>query len=204
MEAPASFLETIRLEDGKFHFLSYHQNRLDRTRKKFCGSEKPLSLAKSLQIPMAYKRGLFKVRVVYDCDIKKVTYHPYQVRPVKTLRLMTADHIDYDFKYTDRTAINNLFEQKGTCDDILMVRKGLLTDSSYANIILSDGQYWYTPANPIMAGTCRARLLEMGKIIPADIYEEHLQDFQEIRLINAMMSFDEGPRIPVGQVRKVC
>lgn len=200
MEPAASFLESIRLEDGVFPFLSYHQNRFDRTRKIFCPMEKSILLAEVLSVPQAYKQGLYKVRVEYSFDIVDVSYIPYVVRPVESLKLIDGNHIDYNYKYADRLAINELFAQRGACDDILMVKQGLLTDTSYANIILHDGQFWYTPATPIMQGTCRARLLEEGKIIPADIYVEHLKDFREIRLINAMMSFEEGPTVAVADV----
>lgn len=203
MESEASFLETIRLEDGKFPFLSYHQNRFDRTRQHFCIDEAPLSLADHLEIPPEYKIGLYKVRVIYQCEIEDVSCQPYAIRPVKTLKLVQADHVNYEYKYEDRSSIEALFAERGAFDDILMVKDGLLTDSSYANIILSDGQYWYTPARPLMQGTCRARLLESGRIIPTDIYVEHLQDFQEIRLINSMMNFEEGPRIKVSDVSEM-
>lgn len=200
MEPGATFVESIRLENGKFPFLSYHQNRFDRTRQHFCIEDDPIFLAEILKVPAEFKRGLYKVRVEYQCEIESIKYVPYQVRPVHSLQLIDADHIDYKFKYSDRSGIDELFQEKGECDDILMVKNGLLTDTSYANVILHDGQYWYTPANPLMHGTCRARLIEEGKLLPADIYVEHLQDFNEIRLINAMMSFEEGPRVEVSNV----
>ncbi len=188
------------MENGKFPFLSYHQNRFDRTRRHFCPHEEPIFLSEVLNVPLEYLDGLYKVRVIYECEIERVDYIPYQVRPVKSLKLIEANHINYEFKYADRSAIDKLFAQRGKCDDILMVKNGLLTDTSYANIILYDGQYWYTPANPMMQGTCRARLMEIGKVLPADIYIEHLKDFKEIRLINAMMSFEDGPRVAVSEV----
>lgn len=200
MKTAASFLETIRLENGKFKHLPYHQNRFDRTRQHFFMDAEPISLAKSLEVPPGLKRGLFKVRVLYQGDIESVSFHPYQIKPVKALKLVNADDVEYDFKYVDRSAINSLYAQKGACDDILLVKHGQVTDTSYANIILSDREYWYTPASPLMPGTCRARLLEEGKIIAADIHVKNLKDFQEIRLINAMMSFEEGPRISISHV----
>lgn len=200
MHPSSSFLETIRLEDGKFHFLSYHQTRFDQTRAKFCAGEEALSLASCLEVPKKYQQGLFKVRVLYGCKIEQISYEPYQIRSVKTLKLINADDLVYDAKYANRTEINTLFEQRGHCDDVLLVKNGLLTDTSYANVILSDGRHWYTPAKPLLAGTGRARLLELGIIIPVDIYQENLNDFQELRLINAMMGFEEGPRVAMDNI----
>ena len=200
MKTPTLFLETIRLQDGKFHFLSYHQQRMDRTRSHFYKEGSPLILSDYLSVSAKYSHGLYKVRVIYSDTIHEVTYQAYTPRPVSTLRVVNADHVEYAFKYLDRSAINALYAQKGESDDILMIKDGLLMDTSYANIILSDGQYWYTPAQPLMMGTCRARLLESGEIIPADIYLDHLHEFKELRLINAMMSAEESPRISVKNI----
>lgn len=200
MKTPSLFLETIRLENGKFHFLSYHQQRLDKTRRFFYPDAPVLSLSASLSVAREYRNGLFKVSVTYDTVIRDIKFQPYVRRNIQSLRLMDASHIDYAYKYFDRSAINTLFDQKGACDDILMTNNGLLMDTSYANIILSDGQYWYTPAQPLMLGTCRARLLEQGTIIPTDIHVDNLHAFKEIRLINAMMNAEEGPRIAVENI----
>lgn len=200
MKTPTLFLETIRLQDGKFHFLSYHQQRMDRTRSHFYKEVSPLILSDYLSVSAKYSHGLYKVRVIYSDTILEVTYQAYTPRPVSTLRVVNADHVEYAFKYLDRSAINALYEQKGESDDILMIKDGLLMDTSYANIILSDGQYWYTPAQPLMMGTCRARLLERGEIIPADIYLDHLHEFKELRLINAMMNAEESPRVSVKNI----
>lgn len=200
MKTPSLFLETIRLENGKFHFLSYHQQRLDRTRRIFYPDTPSLNLAANLSVSHEHRNGLYKVSITYDQVIRDIKFQPYSQRNVQSLRLVEADHIDYAYKYADRSALKNLFDQRGASDDILIVKAGRLTDSYYANIILSDGQYWYTPAEPLLTGTCRARLLEGGKIIPTDIYVDHLREFKELRLINAMMNAAEGSRIAVDNI----
>ena len=73
---------------------------------------------------------------------------PYTVRHVHSLALIQADHIDYTYKSAGREPLNRLFALRGACDDILIVKQGLLTDTSIANIALSDGTHWYTPAHP--------------------------------------------------------
>ena len=64
---------------------------------------------------------------------------------------------------------SEMLDKKGDCDDILIIRNGLITDMSYANVAFFDGTQWLTPRIPLLAGTCRERLLETGPIREADI-----------------------------------
>ena len=86
------------------------------------------------------------------------------MRSIRTLKLVTANHIDYRYKSTDRSELNRLTAQKGNCDDIVIVKNGFITDTSFTNLALFDGHQWLTPAHPLLAGTQRALLLEQGKI----------------------------------------
>ena len=72
-------------------------------------------------------------------------------------------------KLRQRGKLNELFAKKGSCDDVIIVRNGLITDSSYANLIFFDGREWITPKVPLLEGTCRARLLASGKIKTGNI-----------------------------------
>ena len=83
-----------------------------------------------------------------------------------------------------------LYALRGDCDDIIIVRKGLLTDTSYANIAFWDGHRWITPAEPLLAGTCRARLLDEGWLVEGAIRSKDLPGFSRIRIFNAMMDQD--------------
>jgi 4-amino-4-deoxychorismate lyase len=78
---------------------------------------------------------------------------------------------------------------KGECDDVLLVKNGLLTDTSYCNIALFDGVNWVTPLTPLIQGVTRAQLLEDGKLIAKDIKLEELMNFQKIALFNALNEF---------------
>ena len=86
------------------------------------------------------------------------------MRPVHSLQLVYSDDIDYTYKSTDREALNRLFACRGERDDILIVRRGLLTDTSIANIALFDGKDWFTPKLPLLRGTCRTALIDNGII----------------------------------------
>lgn len=73
----------------------------------------------------------------------------------------------------------------------LIVRNGLLTDTSIANIALWNGLHWYTPAHPLLKGTHRARLLDEGILTERDIPVEEIKQYQKICLFNAMLHFGE-------------
>lgn len=127
---------------------------------------------------------------------------PYTVRPVQRIRLVDADDLRYGKKYTDRCDIQRYFQQRGLCDDVLLVQQGHLTDTSYANIALFDGDHWYTPAWPVLRGTRREKLIENGTLRSFVIRERDLHNFEKIRLINAMLPWGEGPEIGVENVAR--
>jgi len=97
------------------------------------------------------------------------------------------NNIKYNYKYYDRSKINELFEQKGECDDILIVKKGFVTDTSFANIIFCDEGKWITPSTPLLPGTTRQRLIENKTIFEKEILAKNLYNFKKIRIINSMM-----------------
>jgi len=78
---------------------------------------------------------------------------------------------------------------RGERDDILIVRRGLLTDTSIANIALFDGKDWFTPKLPLLRGTCRTALIDSGIIKEKNIRPEELSSYSFVRLFNAMIKW---------------
>ncbi|MEQ8702893.1 MAG: aminotransferase class IV [Phaeodactylibacter sp.] len=188
-------LETICCQDGQLHGLPFHQERVARSARALGFSNYPD--LQSVQVPASASIGRQKCRVLYREQIEAVAFTPYTIRPVHQLALVEADHIDYACKYANRGALDEAFAQRGTADDILLVRKGYLTDTYYANIALWDGERWLTPASPLLKGTRRARLMANGSLHPAQLHVRDLYQFEQIALFNAMMDLGEGPIIPV-------
>ena len=181
------FIETLRIADGDIERLPYHQARLERTRSHFWPASAPLSLEAALA-DRPLSAGVFKARVVYgENGVTEVSYAPYAVRHIGSLRLVTDDTIDYTYKSTDRSSLQALAAWKGDADEIIIVKEGLLTDTSYSNIALYDGNDWYTPRTPLLKGTMRQWLLEEGRIAEADIRPDDLPRYEKVALINAMM-----------------
>ena len=90
--------------------------------------------------------------------------------------------------------------RKGNCDDVLLVQRGHVTDTSYANVALFDGSNWYTPAWPLLRGTRREKLIENGTLKASVIRERDLHNFQTLRLVNAMLPWGAGPELAMDKV----
>ncbi|WP_448518378.1 aminotransferase class IV [Rhodoflexus sp.] len=194
-------LETIRLVERRLQALPYHQQRVERTMRQCFPQQSPILLSASIEIPEDLTHHVYKCRVLYDTQIRQVEYLPYTMQPVRSLALATiSSSVDYSVKWADRRWLQQLKAQYPT-DDILMVREGLITDTSYANVALWDGKQWLTPRLPLLAGTKRAQLIDQKILIPADIQTKDLQDFQYLKLINAMIDFEEAPLIAISDIR---
>lgn len=187
------FVETIKIKDGKAQSLAYHQARLERTILHFfpelCHTSMP-----SLKELINPKEGmeLYKARVLYgEHGVETVEYAPYTMRKISSLQVVADETIEYSFKSTDRSRLNALSAMKGDCDEIVIVKHGLVTDTSFTNLAIYDGCHWITPKHPLLLGTKRAHLLEHGIIQEADITLQDLKKAQSIRLFNAMIEFGE-------------
>lgn len=161
------FIETLRIEDGKVWHAPLHDRRLNDTRRAFFGPVPDLHVTDYLR-PEAYTERT-RCRLTYARDMVRVEYFPYRVRPVHRLQLVVRDNLDYRYKRADRRVLDEVFALRAQADDVLIVRHGLLTDTSIANIALWDGCEWYTPARPLLEGTQRRHLLDTGQIKETDI-----------------------------------
>jgi len=192
-------LETIQFWDGKAVNLSFHLERMNRSVLELSGIALSIDLENILTCPSDMVTGKVKCRVIYDPEIRSVTFEPYLPRLIRTIKLVRDDAISYNYKFIDRACFEKL--KKGIFqDDILIVRHGLLTDVSYANIILWDGFHWKTPANPLLAGTKRRQLIESGFLLEAEIPPSELHMFKELRIINAMLDPLDHPAIDISGI----
>lgn len=183
-------LETLKIEEGIPCHLEWHQRRMDYAFHMLFGSNNPMQLADLITVPKSYEGGILKCRFLYNSRDFEIEYSEHTPRQVSTLKLVHCDSIDYTHKYTNRNMIESLLEQKIQADDILIVRDGLITDTSYHNIVFFDGKQWLTPEEPLLEGTARNRLLSEGKIGTAHIRAEDLHHFKTFRLINALIDFE--------------
>jgi len=188
-------LETIKCIDGKLFNLPYHNIRFNATRKLYFGLSDTIQLEEKIEIPKCFNKGIFRCRVLYSETIEKIEFIPHQFRNIENLKIVEANEIDYQFKYSDRKVFNVLLEKHKNFDDILIVKNGYLTDSSSANSIFFDGIKWWTPDTPLLAGTQRAKLIDEGKISICKIRPQDIPKYKTVGLINAMWNWNEMPVI---------
>jgi len=195
------FIETICYDQGQYHQIDLHNERCNRTRNHFFGTVSNLQLELFLAVPSWLKDETVKCKVTYGTEITGIEYGLYKVRPVESLQLVIDDEIDYAYKYADRTKLSQLYQLRDQADDILIVKNGYLTDTSYANIILKKDEMWYSPQYPLLHGTRIESYFRKGVVTPALLRPEDLPLFSEARIVNSMISIENSPVIPLRNIK---
>jgi len=136
----SQLLETIKCKDGKLFNLDFHQARFDNARKEYFKCSDEIILSELLQIPTKFKKGLFRCRISYSTSINKIEFLPHRYKKTESLKLVVDDGVDYQYKYSNRNKLNNLYEKRGDCDDILIIKNACITDSFTANPVFFDGK----------------------------------------------------------------
>lgn len=193
------FIESIRVCDSKFCSLEWHLRRM---RQTIAYWQYPLDLSiLSWQVPEELGSEIFKCRIVYDSQIREMTYSPYQPRIIRSLKLVDGEALDYAFKYEDRSAIMCLLQLKESCDDILITKGGYITDTSYSNVVLENSEGLFVPHTFLLNGTRRQRLLSEGIVRERAIRPSDLGQYHRLYLINALIGLEEDVSLPLSVVR---
>ncbi len=194
------FIETICYEHGQLQLIDLHNSRCNRTRNHFFGAGTDLHLELFLSVPTHLLDKTVKCRVTYGREIVSIEFEPYQIKPVRSLQLVQDNTIDYAFKFADRSILSQLYQLRGQADDILIIKDGFITDTSYANIILRKYGAWYSPQNPLLKGIRLESYLRENRVTPALLRPDDLSHFSEARIINAMISIENSPVIPIEKI----
>lgn len=191
------FFESIRLHNGHFALTGLHEKRMKSTQEQHFGKAADTSLHDYLHQFEFPQKGLFKCRLAYGMILSNPELIPYTQKVVETLRVVEGDSLAYSYKYTDRSHISKLFKQRQQCDDILIVQNGLITDTSYCNIIFELEGEWFTPHKPLFKGVQRQFLLDEGLVRSFPIKISDLHKFDHFRLVNAMIPWEESVCLPI-------
>jgi 4-amino-4-deoxychorismate lyase len=192
--------ESIKVVDGIPRHLALHADRMNRSRRSLFGCTDTIDLSDIVGPVVHASSGVCKCRVVYDRVIRNVECLAYKQRLITGLVVVCDDAIVYDHKYLDRTALEK-YSSVGTTEEVLIVRRGLVTDTRFSNVVFSAGGEWITPGAPLLRGVQREYLLSIGAIRPADVRLADLHRYQKVVLINAMMEIGSGPMMDAGNIR---
>lgn len=194
-------LETIRITKNGAENLHYHQERMDAAFAELFAKMNPFRLEGICRNLKAPKHQLLKCRILYGPEDYQIDISDYQLKQLRTLKLLVADELDYHLKFADRSILSELKNKNSDCDDILIVKNGLITDTSYANIAFLRNGKWITPATPLLKGTQRQLLLDKQKVSEGNIAPNELHQFERFRIFNAMLPFHHQKSWSVENIR---
>lgn len=179
-------VESIKILNGRCYNLALHEARLNRSRFEVFGISDKCHLMQYIQVPEAYSYGLVKCRVIYDSDIREITYSHYQIRKIQSVKIVETENLNYEYKWIDRSQLDELFNQRCDADEIIIVNNGLVTDGYYYNLVFEKDGHFFTPKSPLLHGIQRASLFNKGKIEILDILGSDIAVFDKVHYINAL------------------
>jgi 4-amino-4-deoxychorismate lyase len=194
--------ETIKVINNELQHIDYHNNRVNNTLGLLFQITHPWDLSEIIQVPQLNQNTTYRCRFNYSKEPEGFEFIPYVKRDVRTLFLVDCGEFEYPFKYSDRSALEKMKNSipDPEISDILLVKNGLITDTSFSNIALFDGRNWYTPTNPLLKGTKREFYIDHLMLIKRDIKPADLHQFIKARLINAMLDMEDEADIPVDKI----
>ncbi|MDN5054756.1 aminotransferase class IV family protein [Aliarcobacter butzleri] len=177
------YFETIKCEDFEVFNLDYHQKRVANT----------IGLNINLQEYInPISEELLRCKLIYDENgVVDVLYFPYKKREIKSFKIIFDNEIEYSKKYLNRAKLDELYEKKDDCDEVIIIKNEIVTDTTIANIAIFYENSWITSKNCLLGGTTRARLLEEKELFEKDITLDMLKNASKVALMNAMIGFDE-------------
>lgn len=182
--------ESIKALHGKLYNTYWHETRMRYASRMLWGKEMADIDWDSIE-QLIPTDGLFKLKLFYNETDFTTEIQVYQKRPINQLIIVEDDEIRYHLKFSQRNVwlayTNNLLPNQ----DIIVEQNGYLTDSSYANIALWNGNEWHTPKTPILHGTQRSFLLANNELVEKNIRMKDLGNYKKISLINAMLDLGE-------------
>ncbi len=185
------FIETIKILDGKIYNLLLHQKRMERTMQYHFGGDIFPRLDERISIPLGLESGLIKCRVLYSNDLLSVDFQEYKFKEIKYLKLLVSDDIEYSFKSENRLIFNTISTELKVGEEVLIVKNGMISDTTFSNVVLQNEEGFFTPSTPLLRGVKRESLLEEGVIKEREIRVEDLNQYSKIYLINAMIDIED-------------
>jgi len=202
-QVPAfELLESLRW-DGCYFLLREHLDRLAESAAYFDFTFSRSAVEKALNqhpLPVPAKTAgpgpspTLKIRLLLSRDGScRVEDEP--LKPSAPLRVgLAATPVDEKQIWLyHKTTYREIYRQarlsRPDCEDVILWnRRGEITESTIANVVLElDGKLWTPPVNcGLLAGTFRRHLLETGVIQERVLHRDDLRRASAIRLINSV------------------
>lgn len=176
------YFETIKCDDYEVFNLDYHNKRIANT----------IGLNINLQeYVYPSSSDLLRCKVIYNKnEILDVQYFTYKKREITSFKLIFDNDINYSKKYLNRDSLDKLYDKRDSCDEVIIIKNNIVTDTSIANIAIYYENTWLTSKNCLLKGTTRDRLINDKFLIEKNISVKMLKKATKIALMNAMIDFD--------------
>lgn len=187
------FIETIRWSEGRYHLLDLHSRRMAETLEEMKFPQMPPLRELLPCVPERLRNLTVKCRVLYGGGgLERLEFEPYAVRRVSSLRMVEDNAVDYHLKFADRSRLMALRNHRREADEIIIVKNGLVTDTSYSNLLFRAPDGFLTPERPLLRGVMLRHLIAEGRVSqvalkPDDILSGNRYGITEAFMINAMM-----------------
>lgn len=175
--------ETFKVYKNKIPNEKYHNFRMNKARKKLWGLNE-ITLSETVDLSKLDPEVVYKCNVEYNKKIEKISFIPYKIKTIRSLKIVKSDTIDYSYKYSNRSELEKLRQMKGECDDIIIIKNNFVTDASFSNVIFLKDNAWYAPDTFLLYGTAMHRLLDEKKIQSIPITKKDIFKYEKISMIN--------------------
>ncbi|HOA07083.1 MAG TPA: aminotransferase class IV [Spirochaetota bacterium] len=186
---PFRFIETVRIENGILCNFESHNARIASTFAKYFPLSDPFVI-KDIQLDSVPVKGKYKLRIVYSGDDRNISVEKYAVKKIRSVLAVECSDAEYSFKHEDRSLFS--FLKNNDFDEIIVLKKGMVTDSSFSNLAFYDSGKWYTPEKFLLNGTMRQKLLADKIIYEKKIPAEDIKKYEKISFINSMLDLGES------------
>lgn len=193
------WFETIRIDSGKPQNIKWHQSRIKSTLSRY-NLFAEFDLNEYLESLEFDSRTIQRCRIDYNQNIAGCIISTYIPRPPCSLRIVEADTINYTYKNTDRSVLDNLRCERRSSDDVLITINKRITDISYANIVFQRNKHFISPATPLLRGTQLSLLVERGQVQLQEIFIPDLEYFNGWIPVNALLGFCPGNLRPINTI----
>ncbi|TWJ32450.1 aminodeoxychorismate synthase component I [Geobacter argillaceus] len=201
--SPFRLIETLRLEGGEYTLVKRHLARMKASAARFGFSFDDAATRQLLATHAGTVGGCRKVRLLLERDGGlEVSSEPLAVDdPAVALKVALAGERlpSTDLFRFHKTTRRDSFERARsahpeTGEVLFLNERGELTEGSYHNLVLKLGGRLVTPplTSGLLPGTLREELLERGEIAEEILHPHHLEQAEELWLINSVRGWRRG------------